>query len=449
MAELEYSSRPVAQPSSGLEPGVRAARVRAGLTQREVADRLQVPIDTFRRWDRGTSRPRSPQRQRHLAGVLGASLEMLFPTDADPHVAAAMRTLESSPPTGREVGERDAGEISDLAAASCARLRVETDAPDGRFGGSDDRRSTLGVAEPTTFDGAAPRGLRPVARVDADVDPVGRTTADSEAQSDAARNRRSDGGTLAPEAAEPRPVDGARPVEGVRTVDGFVGDRRRRGGLAVPARARRVRATFGAAAVVLVVGLGVVLAPPGGEPATEPVDHARRTAGDGARAVQARRIDVAQQRGDFDLVMSLASASGDRASYDGARRAAADLLLDRAGDALKVGRLRTARRLVERVERRYGDPRPSRRASLTDRIAAARKAARAAERRRARAAQRERRSTPAAATSASSGTSTPAATTETPAASSSSSGSSSSSSSGGDSSSTRRSSDSERSPEFF
>ncbi|MEV4420571.1 hypothetical protein AB0L40_11440 [Patulibacter sp. NPDC049589] len=87
--------------------------------------------------------------------------------------------------------------------------------------------------------------------------------------------------------------------------------------------------------------------------------------------------------------MSLAFAAGDRRVYDGARTAAADLVLDRDGDAVKADHLRIAGRLIDRVEHRDGDPRSHRRESLADRIAAERKAASKAERCRPRPRQRE------------------------------------------------------------
>jgi transcriptional regulator with XRE-family HTH domain len=69
--------------------GVRAARERARLTQVQVADELNVPLDTYRRWDRGITRPRQPEQLQHLAEILGTTLDQLYPPDNDPHVHAA------------------------------------------------------------------------------------------------------------------------------------------------------------------------------------------------------------------------------------------------------------------------------------------------------------------------------------------------------------------------
>jgi transcriptional regulator with XRE-family HTH domain len=79
--------------------GVRAARKRARLTQTQVAERLNIPLITYRRWDRGTHRPRDPEQLQHLAEVLNAPLDELYPPDNNPHVHAA-RAAHTEPRPG-------------------------------------------------------------------------------------------------------------------------------------------------------------------------------------------------------------------------------------------------------------------------------------------------------------------------------------------------------------
>ncbi|MEV4419328.1 helix-turn-helix transcriptional regulator [Patulibacter sp. NPDC049589] len=443
---------------------MRAARIRAGLTQREVADRLQVPIDTYRRWDRETSQPRSPQRQRQLAAVLGVSLETLFPTDADPHVAVAMRMLDNAPADDhgiRKAADHGADGKPALAADSSAHPGTRADAPGGPSGAFENSGSAVGTEELTKIDVATAGPLVPLLDTDAHASDVDQMASEYGVRGDSVgAGRPVSGGPPAQATDELRRGDSALPrtTDVLGRVERPMGDGWRRirpRRLAVPATTLHLRAMLGTAAVVLVVGLWILLATTAGDPAAPTSAPVPRGAAVSAGEAQARRIDVAEQRRDFDLVMSLASASGDRESYDGARKAAADLLLDRASDALKAGHVRTARRLVERVERRYGDPRPHRRASLTDRITAARKATRTAERRRETVAEQRQRANATAPQAGSTAASPPAVASSptqapAPSATTAPQAQEPSSSGGGSSSpSSRPSSDSDRSPEFF
>lgn len=49
-------------------------RADLGLSQRELADRLGVPLDTFRKWEYGTRVPKY-KAMRNLAAVFGCGLE--------------------------------------------------------------------------------------------------------------------------------------------------------------------------------------------------------------------------------------------------------------------------------------------------------------------------------------------------------------------------------------
>lgn len=82
-----------------LQPGVRAARERLGLSQRQVAERMGVVLGTYCRWDRNETKPREPEKVLLLAEVLKTPPEILFPPDDNPHVAhtrASWRTAEAS-----------------------------------------------------------------------------------------------------------------------------------------------------------------------------------------------------------------------------------------------------------------------------------------------------------------------------------------------------------------
>lgn len=143
-------------------------------------------------------------------------------------------------------------------------------------------------------------------------------------------------------------------------------------------------AVSGIAAVLVAIA---VLAGGAEPPHREQVVSRAAVAADAEERRQAVEITDAEQRGDFDRVMRLASFTGNQSAYDAARSDATEALLDRARTALRDDRIKTARRYVRRVERGYGDPDPSGRRSVEQRI---RRAERAAERDRARAAEARR-----------------------------------------------------------
>jgi len=157
------------------------------------------------------------------------------------------------------------------------------------------------------------------------------------------------------------------------------------GGRTAHRRPRRIAvAVFGIAAVLLATAvLGGGTEPP----RREQVVSRAAVAANAEERRQAVEIADAEQRGDFDRVMRLASFTGNQSAYDAARSGATEALLDRARAALRDDRIKTARRYVRRVERGYGDPDPSGRRSVEQRI---RRAERAAERERARAAEARR-----------------------------------------------------------
>jgi transcriptional regulator with XRE-family HTH domain len=63
---------------------VRARRLQLGLTQEQTADLANIPLATFKRWDRGEKRPRHPERAAALAAALETTVDDLWggPTPA-------------------------------------------------------------------------------------------------------------------------------------------------------------------------------------------------------------------------------------------------------------------------------------------------------------------------------------------------------------------------------
>ncbi len=63
-------------------PGLREARLAAGLTQGALADRMGVPGPSIARWEAGTVMPRVDTALR-LAAILGVTVEAVWPTPED------------------------------------------------------------------------------------------------------------------------------------------------------------------------------------------------------------------------------------------------------------------------------------------------------------------------------------------------------------------------------
>lgn len=60
---------------------IRERRIRLGLNQAELAERMAVAQPTVHRWERGQMEPRREHKAK-LAFVLGADVETLFPMAA-------------------------------------------------------------------------------------------------------------------------------------------------------------------------------------------------------------------------------------------------------------------------------------------------------------------------------------------------------------------------------
>lgn len=97
-------------PLAPLEPGLRAARKRRGLSQEATAALVNASLSSYRRWDRGGS-PQDPAMAQALAEALDTPIDVLWPPDANPHVDHALRTL-------REQRAHEAAEAELPAAAA-------------------------------------------------------------------------------------------------------------------------------------------------------------------------------------------------------------------------------------------------------------------------------------------------------------------------------------------
>lgn len=79
--------------STALEPGVRAARLRMGLSQDEAADLIGANRSTFKPWDRDERRPRDPEMIQAISEALRTPIEVLWPPANNPHVARSLSAL--------------------------------------------------------------------------------------------------------------------------------------------------------------------------------------------------------------------------------------------------------------------------------------------------------------------------------------------------------------------
>lgn len=63
---------------------IKKARQRSGLTQRQVAADLQIPLGTLRSWEQGVVRNMSYSELKKLADYYGVTVDYLFNDDALP-----------------------------------------------------------------------------------------------------------------------------------------------------------------------------------------------------------------------------------------------------------------------------------------------------------------------------------------------------------------------------
>lgn len=98
----------------GLGAGLRAARRRAGLTQKQLAEALGVASLTVSRWERGVSTPSIP-RLRQIAELTSSELTTLIRSvDATARVAAELAAIREDIAETRKLVARVAESLERL-----------------------------------------------------------------------------------------------------------------------------------------------------------------------------------------------------------------------------------------------------------------------------------------------------------------------------------------------
>lgn len=358
---------------------MRAARERAGLTQEQVAERLNVSIHTFRRWDQGRNRPSSPEQMQLLAAALGAPIGVIWPATDDPLAAEALRLEEQrgvSPVRGPARGPASADPaISDADAAN----EIHVWRSEKLSAASEDDRAPDALASEVDA-GAMSESVSPVEGAPLPVGEAKVRGAADEKASEAADGLPpwpgdepdvellSDQRAADPEVREPArperlgaersPAANGQPARAVGEGAATMLAARRRSG----SRLRRVLTAVAAAAVI--GGAGMVAASALGERAADADPSTTETAAAQAlqreqERVEARARDVATMRavadrGDYDAAIGQARQLDDPAAVSGYREAAARVLVGRAEKAARRGDLSLARSRLGAAKRRYG-----------------------------------------------------------------------------------------------
>ena len=85
----------------GVAQNIYRLRNQAGLTQAELAEKLDVTRSTVTQWERGWSAPRMGMVQR-LAGVFGVSTEAIVTETPEPGMADLAAVWRTMSPEGQE-----------------------------------------------------------------------------------------------------------------------------------------------------------------------------------------------------------------------------------------------------------------------------------------------------------------------------------------------------------
>lgn len=415
---------------------MRAARERADLTQEQVAERMNVSIHTFRRWDQDRNRPSRPEQMQLLAAVLDTRIETIWPATDDPLVAEALRherQRAASPP--REPAQRSTRTALPDAAETIEILGRQAETP------------SAASLEETASEPSADTGPRAVPSVE-DPEPT------------------SDLNDLPPwpdddldHEPPPEQTSVDRVVENPDVTNrGPVLDRSAEGtGDAVTLRAARPptgghlklkRMAVALGVALAVGGVGMVAASalgersddggPSTQPAAERIEERKRA---DARAGDVAAMRATAERGDYDAAIVLARQLGDSAAASGYREAAARLLVSRAEKAARRGDLPLARSRLSAAKRRYGTAPGSNAVAARIRAVERQRTKRAQQQRAAarraaaaQAAQPPVESSARSSDSSASGTATPSQSATPQSSGTASSGSSSTKRSGGGSS---------------
>lgn len=346
-----------------LEPGVRAARKRLRLSQKQAAQRMNASIHSFRRWDQGRGQPGDAETMQMVAIALKTPIHVLWPPTNNPHVAQALAARERDLVAGEETGNSVPGGAR----------------------GDPELGPVVAVNEAVEEASAQAKRSAEVLPVPADpgdftrqpgVDPAPQTSAESPADLPA------DAGVCEFEVED----TGLRGSEPVRDLPGapIYDDLEDGPGIAAQTSAhaadtgigvlngarsptrlswRRAVATV-MVAVALGVGAMIAAAAVDGrhpdakraaavttrEPSSKETERRQAAA---ARQQSETQMEAAGQRGDFNAAIALARRLNDQAALDGYREAAAQVLVRRAAKAAGRGDLPLARSRLQRAESRY------------------------------------------------------------------------------------------------
>ena len=280
-------------PADGpLEPGLRAARRRAGYTQERLAELINVSLSTYRKWERG-GRPADPRKAQVLATATRTPIHVIWPPDSDPTVASALDAVRLQ---------------QDIEDAKATDRERHQDAADGLS------QPIEGAWPPTDAKGPP-----------ADPPPEPPSSSYGLHRQIEATNR-----------------DLTQGAPGVR----WPGRRRR---VLIPAAASIVVVAAAGTAIATTSGKE---SPVRQEP---PAVQAAPTAAERERTARERTLAEAKGRGDYDTAITTATQLNDTAAVAELRTAAGGVFARRARQAADRGDLPLATSRLDRAEDRYGD----------------------------------------------------------------------------------------------
>lgn len=387
-----------------LEPGVRAARDRADLTQEEVAERMNVSIHTFRPWDRGTRKPARLEQRKLLALIVGTPIEVIWPPDRDRQVAEALRreAQRSMSPGGDGATRRPRAAAGSHLHETGEEIAVRRSLPSS-------------ASAPTTA--RAPADEQ--AKAETSQELAGRPLAHDEVGSAGERAHDLPPWPVGGSENEPQPVPNGRERQFGLDVPGepAASFRPERDSDAIeslvtlaPSRAsgrRTMRVTVAIGVSIVLGGAATSTAIAVNDRAADAGTPSQASAGTSAgerKRILARSGQVAEmlnaaERRDYDAAIAAAEALGDRRALERYQRDAASVLVRRADAAARRGDLPLARKRLRLAKKYAAVPGASDVQARIRRIQEARRER--AERRRASARRQARSASVAQASSGS------------------------------------------------
>jgi transcriptional regulator with XRE-family HTH domain len=104
-----------------LHEELRTRRTELGMSQAELADRLEISQQTISRWEAGSAAP-GPRRIAELAAVLGLNLSALFRSAG--YLLASDFVVDRLRPTDAELEQMTITELVSFVDAGWRQLRV-------------------------------------------------------------------------------------------------------------------------------------------------------------------------------------------------------------------------------------------------------------------------------------------------------------------------------------